>query len=240
MTRPPKRIRRPKVSDSSYFRSNPVWGANPATGPLVGPGPHGPDYSTPRSPQPGEGTDLLPQFQGAPADVAAHNAQRQLKTGIAPARRLAPYLTLSGTVTYNANADQQVVLGSPPKGFRWIVRQLLTSPGTNLFDNSYNSGAFFITAFFAGSAPTQHPAVATSQVGTLTDLLWTFSVKPSTVDAGAYWVSHQTFGPDQLVVLENQTLYGQVIQANPTGRPTLFLARVEQVPVAAVPRVEGI
>lgn len=223
------------MSDETFFRSNPVWGNDPSRGPLAGVGPQGPDYNQPRAPQDGEAPELLPQFQGSAADVAKANRKHAPR----PAqRKLAPYLTLTGTVTFLANADPQCVLGAPNKGYHWVVRELMMFPGSNLNDNSFNSGAFFVGAFFIGSPPTAHPGAATSQVGTLTDFAWSFFVKPTTVDVGASWLQHQTFGPDQLVVLENQSLYAQVISANSNGRPTMFLARVQQFPNQAVERTE--
>lgn len=229
------------MPDENFYRTLPVWGAgthapgmNP-TGP--GPGLTPPDYSKPRAAQAGESKELLPQYEGAPADVARENRAKQKTRAV---RRMAPYLLLQGTVSFNQTQDNQVILGRPNKGYRWIVREFVVISGQSLTDTTPIALSNFVAAFYVGNPSVAHPGGPLSQVATLSDVVEVFEKPSNAVVVGTGYANFtKTYSPNQIQVLENQTLYAQLIQSGAaTGTSTLFLARVEQYPTSDAQDVE--
>lgn len=233
------------MTDNSYFRSEPVWGATQspdmAKNRGVGPGLQAPEARQ-HAPQPGEAPELLPQFQGSEVEVREQNRRVRREQHVPSVERMAPYLLLNGTVFFNATSDNTVVLGRPNKGFKWSLRQLVCVPGSSLTDTSFIAASNFLAAVFAGNPPLSHPGGALTQVATLGDVVELFDKPNNATVAGSGFMGFaKTYGPNQIQILENQALYAQVLASGSNATtPILFLARVEQFPVGKSTRVEEV
>lgn len=232
------------MSDNTYFRTEPVWGAAPnspfqTSGP--GPGMQAPENRQ-HAPQPGEADELLPDFEGSEQDVRDANVKYRKDNKIPTVHRMAPYLQVSGTVFFNATSDNTVVLGRPNKGFRWTIRQFSIVPGSSLTDTSFVTGSNFLAAFFIGSPPLSHPGGALTQVATLGDVAALYEKPNNATVPGTGFIGYtKEYGPNQLQVLENQALYAQVLASGSASTtPVFFSARYEQFPVDSAKNVEEV
>lgn len=206
---------------SDWYRRLPGWGAGEQSG--MAPGQQGPDYSIPEPPRPDEGADLLPHYPGTQAQRAADN-RTAVRHGDewAGDRRLPPYLSLDGIVTYSGTAAFTLVdLGKPSKGYRWAIRQLALLSASKVDDPTPTGTR---CNYFIGQIPGAgiYPSMA--------DWAWNL-----TALAATDFTVTKDFGADAaLKVLDAQHLFAILTNGN-AGYTYLIKARVEQFPDRGVP-----
>lgn len=209
-----------------WFEQLPGWGIGEQGGPPVGPGPAGPSSQPPRPAQPGESPDLLPTFAG-PDSAQAQQNRAAIRHGDQPRGddRLPDYLKLDGPITYNDTLTANIVdLGTPPKGWRWVIRQLLIISQTLIDDPNFTG----VRAHFYIGQP--QPNTAPSPNDWAWDLLSLTVTDFSVTDK---------FTSDSLTVLENQHLFVSLTHGT-NGYHYLPAARVKQVSDRAVRTVTDV
>lgn len=209
---------------NAFWRRLPGWGAGEQSG--VGPGLQGPDYSQPRDPQPGEAPELLPGFGGSDSEKATAG-RAQIRRGEQPAGdvMLPPYLDLNGPISYNQAGGflNLVDLGSPPMGYRWLLRELATVSQTIIDDVNFTGIRvhFYIGQWRPGVLPQPND--------------WAWDLRSTAVTD---FTLAATFTSDSLIVQRNQHLFAYLTNGGLQGYGYLVKARVKQIPDHAVRTVD--
>lgn len=140
--------------------------------------------------------------------------------------RLPPYLKLDGPISYSTagGALNLVDLGTPSKGYRWLVHQLGMVSQTVIDDPDFTGvrAHFYIGAFRRGVLPSP------------TD--WAYDLLSLTQTD---FTLNKTWGSPALKVLENQHLFVYLTNGGLNGYGYIPFARVEQVPDGAVKLVQN-